>query len=372
MYDVIVVGARVAGSPTAMLLARRGYKVLLVDRDAFPSDIMSTHFVQLPAVARLQNWGLLQRLWDADTPQIQKVTIYLDGNAFNPPRPVDDAPWPCAPRRYVLDNILVEAAVEAGAELRENFSIRELVFEGETVVGVRGSTKGGALVEERAQLVIGADGLHSFVARQVKPVEYDTVESLTFAYYSYFSGVDVEGAVIAPVEDGGILMFPTNDDMFCIATGGPAEGFHAFREDIEGNFYKSVERVPDVGPKIRAGKREERFLGTNDQPNYFRKPYGPGWALVGDAGYHRDFITGHGINDAIRDAELVAEAADACLSGRQPFDDAMSSYEATRNRLVKPIYDLTLKMARGEAEPASFLQFGPAIAAQVQHAMAEA
>jgi flavin-dependent dehydrogenase len=325
---------------------------------------MSTHFVQLPAVARLQNWGLLDRLWEAGTPQIQKVTIYLDGNAFNPPRPVEDAPWPCAPRRYVLDDILVRAAVDAGAELRENFSVRELVFEDDAVAGVRGSTKGGALVEERARLVIGADGLHSFVARQVKPVEYDRVESLTFAYYSYFSGVDVEGTVLAITEDGGILMFPTNDDMYCIATGGPAEEFHKFREDIEGNFYKSVDRVP-VGPQIRAGKREERFMGTNDQPNYFRKPYGPGWALVGDAGYHRDFITGHGINDAIRDAELVAEAADAWLSGRRAFEDAMGEYEATRNRLVKPVYDVTLKMARGDADPGTFLQLGPAIIAQM-------
>jgi flavin-dependent dehydrogenase len=159
-------------------------------------------------------------------------------------------------------------------------------------------------------------------------------------------------------------MFPTNDDMYCIATGGPAEEFHKFREDIEGNFYKSVDRVP-VGPQIRAGKREERFMGTNDQPNYFRKPYGPGWALVGDAGYHRDFITGHGINDAIRDAELVAEAADAWLSGRRAFEDAMGEYEATRNRLVKPVYDVTLKMARGDADPGTFLQLGPAIIAQM-------
>lgn len=365
MYDVIVVGARVAGSPTAMLLARRGCRVLLVDRDAFPSDIMSTHFVQLPAVARLQNWGLLDRLWAAGTPEIQKVTVYIDGQPFNPPRPVEDAPWPCAPRRYVLDNLLVQAAVEAGAELRENFSVRELVFDGESVVGVRGSTKGGPLVEERARLVIGADGLHSFVARQVKPAEYDTVESLTFAYYSYFSGVDAEGAVVAPVEDGGILMFPTNDDMYCIATGGPAENFHAFREDIEGNFFRSVDRVPDMGPKIRAGKREERFMGTNDQPNYFRKPYGPGWALVGDAAYHRDFITGYGINDAILGAELLAEATDAWLSGRKPFEEAMGGYETTRNRLCKPVYDVTLKMARGEADPMNFLALGPALQAQM-------
>jgi len=365
MHDVIVVGARVAGSPTAMLLARRGYRVLVVDRDSFPSDIMSTHFIQLPGVARLQNWGLLDLLWDAGTPKIEKVTVYLDGQAFNPPKPIADAPPACAPRRIVLDRLLVRAAVDAGAELRENFSVRELIFEGDRVAGIRGAAKGGGVIEERAQLVIGADGLHSLVARQVKPHAYDTVPSLTFAYYSYFSALEIEGAVLHPLDDGGLLIFPTNNGMACIAAGGPAEGFHAFREDIEGNFFRFIDRAPDLAPRIRAAKREERFMGTNDQPNYFRRPYGPGWALVGDAGYHRDFITGHGINDAFRDAELVSEAADAWLSGRQPFEEAMGAYEATRNRLAKPIYDVTLKMARGEADPTAFLAIGPALQAQM-------
>ncbi|HEY8171618.1 MAG TPA: NAD(P)/FAD-dependent oxidoreductase [Dehalococcoidia bacterium] len=364
MYDVIVVGARVAGSPTAMLLARRGHKVLLVDRDAFPSDIMSTHFIHFPGVARLRNWGLLDRLWDAGTPKIEQMTVYIDGQAFTPPRVALDSP--CSPRRFVLDQLLVEAAVEAGAELRENFSVRELIFEGDAVVGIRGTAKSsGEAVEERARLVVGADGLHSMVAREVKPNEYDTVPSLTFAYYSYFSGVDADGAELHPLDDGGILLFPTNNNMVCLAVGGPSEGFHAFREDIEGNFYKFIDRDPGLAARVRAGKREERFVGTNDQPNYFRRPYGPGWALVGDAGYHRDFITGFGINDSFRDAELLAEATDAWLSGKQPFDEAMAAYEATRNRLAKPLYDVTLAMARGEGDPALFLQIGQGLMAQM-------
>ena len=363
MYDVIVIGARVAGSPTAMLLARRGYNVLLVDRDEFPSDTMSTHFIHFPGIARMRNWGVLDALWNAGTPKIEQFTVFLAGQAFSPPRLSEETP--CSPRRVVLDKILVDAAVEAGVELRTGFSVRQLIVEDGAVAGIRGQAKGGGAVEERARLVIGADGLHSMVARHVKPAEYDTLPSLTFAYYSYFSGVEAAGAEMHPLDDGGILLFPTNNDMVCLGVGGPSEGFHAFREDIEGNFLKLVERSPGLAERVRAGKREERFMGTNDQPNYFRRPYGPGWALVGDAGYHRDFITGFGINDSFLSAELLAEAADAWLSGRQPFEDAMAAYEATRNRLAKPLYDVTVAMAQGKLEPSAFLQIGPGLLAQM-------
>jgi flavin-dependent dehydrogenase len=364
MYDAIVVGARCAGSPTAMLLARRGYSVLLVDRSSFPSDIMSTHYIHLPGVARLKNWGLLDRVWAAGTPAIEKVTVYFDGNAFVPPR-FDESLSACCPRRTVLDKLLVDAAVDAGAELREDFSVRELVFDGDAVAGVRGVAKGGGMVEERARIVIGADGLHSLVARQVKPPEYDAVPSLTFAYYAYFSGIEMDGAELRPQDDGGILVFPTNFGLTCVAAGGPIDGFHDFRADIEGNFFRFLDKAPDLAPKVRAGKREERFLGTNDQPNYFRRPYGPGWALVGDAGYHRDFITGLGITDAFRDAELLAEAVDAGFSGHQPLHDAMATYESTRNRFAKPLYDATISMARGEAGPEAFMQLGAGVAAMM-------
>jgi len=364
MYDAIVVGARCAGSPTAMLLARKGYHVLLVDKSTFPSDIMSTHYIHLPGVARLRNWGLLDQVWAAGTPTIEKVTVYLDGMPFVPPR-LDAEMVACCPRRTVLDKILVDAAVGAGAELREDFSVRDLVFDGETVVGVRGAARGGSEIEERARMVIGADGLHSFVARQVKPLEYDTVPSLTFAYYAYFSGVQMDGAELRPQDDGGILVFPTNFGLTCVAAGGPTEGFQSFRTDIEGNFFKFLDKAPDLAQRVRAGKREERFIGTNDQPNYFRRPYGPGWALVGDAGYHRDFITGLGITDAFRDAELLSDAIDAGFSGRRPLDEAMAHYEATRNRFAKPLYDATLSMARGEAGPEAFIQLGAGVMAMM-------
>jgi flavin-dependent dehydrogenase len=366
VYDAIVVGARVAGAPTAMLLARKGYKVLLVDRDEFPSDIMSTHFIHLPGIVRLENWGLLDTLLATGCPPITKSTMHFGDAFFSPPKLSDMIPGlpeaTVCPRRVILDQILVDAAIEAGAEFRPKVSVQGLIWDDDAVIGIRGQSNGKP-VEERARIVIGADGLHSRVAREVKPAQYHVVESLTFAYYAYWSGIDMEGMNFYFFEDLGILAFPTHWDQLCLGVGGPRETFVEFRKDIAGNYMKLIDRVPALAAQVRAGKQEQRFMGTADQPNYFRKPYGPGWALVGDAGYHRDFITGLGINDAFRDAELVAKAADEGLSGERAMDEAMGAYESKRNDLAMPLYEITLKMASGQlTDPAEFLTFGPAIA----------
>jgi len=363
MYDAIVVGARCAGSPAAMLLARKGYRVLLADKASFPSDTMSTHYIHPPGVARLGRWGLLERLRATNAPPILKLTVHMAGVAFSPPPP-DGGPvaeaW--CPRRTVLDTILVHAAVEAGAELREDFPVRELVRDGERVCGVRGGRE-GSLVTEEARIVIGADGLHSLVARAVEAPAYRTIPSLTFGYYAYWSGVPQDGAEIHMLEDCGVLVFPTNDDSMCIAAGSGIAGFHEFRKDVEGNYLRILDKVPGLDVRLRGARRESRILGTADQPNYFRRPFGPGWALVGDAGYHRDFITGLGITDAFRDAELLADAIDDGFAGRRPLDEALAGYEEARNEIATPLYEFTTQMASltGPPSPELFVQFGAAM-----------
>ena len=366
MYDVIVVGARCAGSPTAMLLARKGYRVLLVDRDSFPSDIMSTHYIHLPGQVRLQRWGLLDKVIASGAPYITTRTLHFNGTAFqppNPPLPDGVSPDTLCPRRIVLDKILIDAAVEAGAELRPGFAIRDLLRDDGRVAGVLGGPRDGEF-EERARIVIGADGLHSTIARLVQPPEYDCHPSLTFGYYTYWSGVPDAGMHIYFFEDAtGVLVFPTNWGQTCIGVGGLNAGFHEFRKDIEGNYLRVIDRIPELSENVRAGKREERFLGTADMPNYFRRPYGPGWALTGDAGYHRDFITGLGINDAFLQAELLVEAIDEAFSGKRSEEEAFADFEAKRNDFVKPTYDLTVKMASGATiEPMEFMAFGAAMA----------
>lgn len=368
MYDAIVVGARCAGSPTAMLLARKGYRVLLVDKAAFPSDTISTHYLHPPGVERLRAWGVLDALTATKLPRIRSININIMGGSFSPPAPPGGPPEIEAycPRRTVLDKLLVDAAVAAGVELRERFSVKELVFNGDTVVGVRGAAAGGAPVTERAKVVIGADGMRSTVAKAVQAPAYNTKPSLTFGYYSYWSGVPLRGAELYLFEGGGVLCFPTHNDLACIAAGGPVEQFHEFRKNIEGNFFKILEHTPDVAERARAGKREEPFRGTADQPNFFRRPYGPGWALVGDAGYHRDFVTGLGITDAFRDAEYLAQALDEGFSGARPFDEALAQYEEKRNKIAEPLYDLTTQLVSGEPPTMEqFLAFGLAMQAMM-------
>ena len=365
MYDAIVVGARCAGSPTAMLLARKGYKVLLVDKSSFPSDIISTHYIQPPGVARLERWGLLERLRATNCPAIHEIDLRLEGASFAPPAPAEDEPARppgYCPRRTVLDKLLADAAVEAGAELRENVSVKELILADGKVTGLRGNQKGGPSLEEEARIVVGADGMRSTVARAVQAEEYNTKPSLSFAYYAYWSGFSPRDCEIHFRAEGGALSFPTNDGLQCVAVAGPTEGFHEFREDIEGNYMKVIQGIPSLAEKMRNAKREERFIGTNDQPNFFRKPYGNGWALVGDAGYHRDFSTGLGIADAFRDCELLTAAIDEGFSGKRPIDEAMADYEAKRNEIAEPLYELTTQLVSGDAPtPEQFIAFGLAM-----------
>jgi flavin-dependent dehydrogenase len=355
MYDAIIVGARCAGSPTAMLLARKGYQVLLLDRATFPSDTLSTHYIHQPGVARLKRWGLLEQVIASGCPPIERISLdfgpfTLSGEA--PPAEGDVTAAYC-PRRTVLDKILVDAAAAAGAEVREGFSVQELLFENGTVVGIRGRDAAGATVTEHARVVIGADGLHSIVARAVQAPTYNDHPSLGCAYFSYFSGVPVTDVEWYPRPGFMAIAFPTNDGRTMVAAVRTNDQFHAYRSDIEGTFMRTLEEAaPSLAERVRAGKREERWQGTADLPNFFRKPYGPGWALVGDAGYHKDPVTGEGISDAFRDAELLAEALDAGFAGREPLEQALAAYEQQRNEASMPIFELTLQLASLQEPPA--------------------
>ena len=367
MYDAIVIGARCAGSPTAMLLARKGYRVLLVDRATFPSDTMSAHYIHQPGVAQLKRWGLMDRVIASNCPPIRQAYFEigpfpsghftLTGSA----PPAGDVAAAYGPRRRVLDKILVDAAVEAGAELREGFLVQEVLMEEGRVIGLRGRTRGGATITEKARIIVGADGLHSTVARAVQAPKYNEQPSLGCGYYTYWSGVPVEGVEFYQLDRRLVILLPTNDNLTCIAVGWPNQEFHKNRTDIEGNYLKTLELVPRVAERMRGAKREERFVGTADLPNFFRKPYGPGWALVGDAGYHKDPITGEGITDAFRDAELLAEAINAGFSGEQPLEQALAGYEQRRNEAAMPIYNLTCNLARLEPPPPEMIQLFAAL-----------
>ena len=172
-YDAIVVGGRCAGSPTAMLLARKGYKVLVVDRATFPSDTLSTHIVHPPGVASLRRWGLLDLVTSTGCPPIHTYAFDFGPFTISGAPGTDETPVAYGPRRTVLDKLLVDAAAEAGAEVMEGFTVEEVLTEDGRVTGVRGHGGRGGTVTERARVVVGADGRHSLVARAVRPEQYN-------------------------------------------------------------------------------------------------------------------------------------------------------------------------------------------------------
>jgi 2-polyprenyl-6-methoxyphenol hydroxylase-like FAD-dependent oxidoreductase len=361
-YDAIVVGGRCAGSPTAMLLARQGHRVLVVDRATFPSDTVSTHIVHPPGIASLKRWGLLDRLIATGCPPIDTYLFDFGPFTISGSPGTDEAPVAYGPRRTVLDKLLVDAAAEVGAEVREQFTVEDIVADGHGVTGVRGHGKGGATVVEHAKVVVGADGRHSLVAHAVQPEQYNEKPQLLAGYYTYWSGVPMKGRFenyIRP--DRGFAAWPTNDDLTVVIAGWPFAEFEANKKDIEGNYFRTLELAPAFAERIRAGRQEARFVGTA-VANFFRKPYGPGWALVGDAGYNKDFITAHGIHDAFRDAELCAMALDETFSGARDFEAAMADYQTRRDQHVLPMYEFTTQLATLEPPPPELQQLLGAIA----------
>ncbi len=344
-YDAIVVGARCAGSPTAMLLARNGHRVLVVDRATFPSDTISTHLIHPPGVTALERWGLLDPVLATGSPPIDTYSFDLGPFTIEGAPGPDESPVAYAPRRTVLDELLVEAASQAGAEVRERFTVESLVFEDGRVVGVRGHSKGGETVTELARVVIGADGRHSLVADAVEAAEYNEKPQLQVSYYTYWSGLPMSGRFETALRPGlGYAAWPTNDDLTLIIAGRTIDEFDAVRTDIEATYLETLEIAPAFAERVRGAKREERFVGTAVR-GYFREPFGPGWALVGDAGYNKDFITAQGIHDAFRDAELCAAALDETFSGARSFEEAMGEYQARRDGQVLPMYEFTAELA---------------------------
>lgn len=351
MYDAIVVGARCAGSPTAMLLARRGYRVLLVDRALFPSDTLSTHWIWPPGVACLKHWGLWDRILAGNCPFFR--TMVLDLGEF---RLVGEIPAAdgtaevCTPRRTVLDKILLDAAAAAGAEIREGCAVTDLLWSDGRVSGIRGRA-GGEELAEHGRLVIGADGRASLVARKVGAAQYKARPAFTCVYYAYWRDVapHLPGVHLRPQRL--VFSFPTHDGLTVMAALFPREEFHAVRADPGRHLAEALGLIGDLAEPYQRAERAERLRGTGALPNFFRQARGPGWALVGDAGYHKDPILGQGISDAFRSAQWLADAVHAGLSGQRPLAEALAEYQCKRDAQFAPIYDLTCNMATLEPPP---------------------
>ena len=347
-----MVGARCAGATTAMLMARAGLDVLLVDRATFPSDIARGHFVHRHGPRRLAEWGLLDRVLDSGCPAVTTFTQDLGDFALTGhDLEVDGVPFGVAPRRRVLDQVLVEAAAEAGAEVRDGFAVQDYLTDGECITGIRGRlVRGGAVVAERAALVVGADGRNSGLARAARAAAKVSLPTVACWYFSYFGDVSIDGLEMHVRNRRAVFAFPTNDDLAGVFVSWPAAELAAVKRDLERSFADALAGAPSIGERILAGRREERWMGATQLPNFIRRSHGPGWALVGDAGCHKDPLLALGVCDALRDAELLADAVVDGLGAGEPLLDALGRYEQRRDAAT--MRDFHMNFGAAHLEPA--------------------
>jgi 2-polyprenyl-6-methoxyphenol hydroxylase-like FAD-dependent oxidoreductase len=352
-YDVIIIGTRVAGAATALLFARRGLWVLAVDRTAFPSDTLSTHQIQVSGAARLHRWGLLDRLAAAGTPATRRVRFDAGGVVLDGAYPkYDGADALYSPRRTVLDALLVDAARVAGADVHERFTVDELLWSGGRVSGIRGTTRGanGRPISHTARLVVGADGKRSLVARAVGAAAYRRQPARTFAVYGYWCGLANPSAGPADGElyqrpGLAVPVFPTNDGLTMVAVLAPLDRLTEFRRDPQRLVLAALDACADLGERARDAALVEHLRFAPDLPHEFRVPYGPGWALVGDAGLVLNPISALGISHAFRDAELLTDAVTAALAAGRPIESELPAYHRRRDEQSRSMFAFTARLA---------------------------
>jgi menaquinone-9 beta-reductase len=344
-FDVIVVGGSVSGAPTATWLARKGYKVLMVEKDTFPRDTNSTHFIWPRGMSYLNRLGVADRIL-AQTPSFKKLEVSIEGislhggvtlqavkDRFNQLHGNDHGvvDYYAGPRRFFLDKVLLDEARASGVDVREATTVQSLIVEDGAVVGVRGTGPEGVMLAARAKFVVGADGRMSQFAGHVAAEKTVVREKSTFAYYGYFSGIDKPELCIHKRGRFGTAIFPTMEDRHLVLVYGPTAWWSDFSKDPEANFHKTYAFVaPDVAAVVAKGKRVEPFKAMGRMVAFHRQDHGKGWVLVGDACSFKDQWTAMGITHSLRDAELVSGYLDRVLKGEVSFDKAMDEYSEVR------------------------------------------
>ncbi|MFN8558862.1 MAG: NAD(P)/FAD-dependent oxidoreductase [Dehalococcoidia bacterium] len=358
VWDAVIVGARVAGSVLACHLARRGHRILVLDRATFPSDTLSTHFFDPLTTARLSGLGILDAIERCGAPAIRRARfaapeahVEFTGR-FAPPLGV--AGGYCI-RRVTLDAMLVQAARTAGAEVREGARVTDLLWYEGQAGGVRWTDAGGRERAEPAQVVIGADGRYSSVARWVRAPSTATNAAAAPVYYAYFSGMAGPRDTVEVLHGARrtMLVFPTDGELTCVAVTLPQTEAGAYRADHERRFRADLGAIPELAGRLAGAERRGPVRGATDLDGHVRTPIGPGWALVGDAGVHVHPITARGIGLAVRDAELLAEGLAAALEGLRPPEDALAEYQALRDHEAVPAYHRSFAAAATAGAPPS-------------------
>jgi 2-polyprenyl-6-methoxyphenol hydroxylase-like FAD-dependent oxidoreductase len=347
-WDVVVVGGRVAGASTALLLARAGLRVLCLERTRHGSDTLSTHALMRAGTLQLRRWGLLDAIVAAGTPPVRRTVFHYGEDAVPVairPSPGVDALY--APRRTLIDAVLADAAVDAGAVLRFGTAVTGLLRDGAgRVVGVTVRDPDGAVRTERADLVVGADGRRSFVADAVAAAVEVSGSASSVFLYGYWDGLAVDAYewFYRPGATAGAV--PTNDGRTCVFVGAtPARTAALVRAGGVGNAFARLAADSGIEDRLRGGRRFGSLRHVRGQPGHIRRSWGRGWALVGDAGYWKDPLSTHGMTDALRDAELLAGAVAAVPEPGPDQLAALAGYQAVRDRLAAPLLAVSERIA---------------------------
>jgi 2-polyprenyl-6-methoxyphenol hydroxylase-like FAD-dependent oxidoreductase len=332
-----------------MLLARAGVRVALLDRGRYGSDTLSTHGLMRAGVLQLHRWGLLDDVVAEGAPAIRRTKFhYAHGETTVVDiRPSPGVPALYAPRRYLLDRLLVDAAARAGAVVLHEHTVTSLVRERDRVAGVRALDAHGREVELRAAVTVGADGIRSVVAAETGARIRRRGRVAGAVLYRYVHGLDADGYEWAYGDGAAAGLIPTNDGLTCVFVGTSPERMRELRRRGVENAFEtlldlSFAELPD---RVAAAAPEGRLYGWAGVPGYLRRSWGPGWALVGDAGYFKDPITSHGITDALRDAELLSDAVLESLGGGVPERESLRAYQATRDHLSSRLFAATEAVA---------------------------
>lgn len=340
-HDVIVVGARAAGAATAMLLARQGLRVLLVDRDRYGTDTLSTHALMRGSVFLLSRWGVLGRVIEAGTPPVRQTRFdYGTDSVTVSIKPTHGVEALYAPRRTVLDRVLVDAAGAAGAEIRYGVSVTGLLRDGSgRVAGIHGRNRNGAAFTAHAHMTIGADGTRSIVAREAGAATLQVGTGSSAILYGYWSQLCVDGYewFYRPGYSAGLI--PTNAEQVCVFAGIPAH--HLTRGDLRATYHRLLAAATSgAAGRLTQATPPSRLHTWIGRPGYVRQAHGAGWALVGDAGSFLDPLSTHGITDALRDAETLAR----CLTRTGDFDD-LDEFATTRAAVISATFDVVDRIA---------------------------
>jgi flavin-dependent dehydrogenase len=375
MYDVIIVGARVAGATTALLLAERGYSILLLDKDRFPSPVLSTHVFFTDSLDVFERLGILDEILEINAPRLKRMKFpYVEGDF----PVINGRDFALCIRRETLDEIPLRACERhPNIEVHTETRVTGLTWDDDRVCGVRYQARGSD--EEstaEAKIVVGADSRHSLVAREAGAEAYDEVPPLFAWYYGYFRDVPLDDppSVFAArtslpeieAEYAAAFVFPCDDNLTLVGFGVQRDCFDAFREDHRGNYFKGLETLPEVMERLGDAELEGSIVGTGDLPNFLRTPAGPGWALVGDAGCHKDPHTIQGMGDAVRSAVILGEELDALLGEEKSEADFARDYHARRDADLKPMYDFTTNKLQAEVDEDVWEQF-QALTAQIPY-----